>query len=193
MRNLRLSCVLSWRKFFANGRRVSLKGAGAARKFRVYASHSFGTFQVDARIPRLYITHGGMTHNESSRTMFRIGFVLILLVFAGVIGVGGLAFRETPSAAAPATSPQDAEHTQTGIDVLEQQNFAPLRGKRIGLITNQTGVDSQGRRTIDVLAHADNVRLVALFSPEHGIAGQLDAKVGNATDATTGLQIYSLY
>src|ERR1700685_4436293 len=187
MRNLRLSCVLSWRKFFANGRRVSLKGAGAARKFRVYASHSFGTFQVDARIPRLYITHGGMTHNESSRTMFRIGFVLILLVFAGVIGVGGLAFRETPSAAAPATSPQDADHTQTGIDVLEEQNFAPLRGKRVGLITNQTGVDSRGRRTIDVLARAPGVKLVALFGPEHGILGKNDGTVANDRDDPTGL------
>jgi uncharacterized protein YbbC (DUF1343 family) len=192
-RVLPLSFALSSRKFFANGRRVSLKGAGAARKFRVYASHSFGTFQVDARIPRLYITHGGMTHNESSRTMFRIGFVLILLVFAGVIGVSSFALRETHSAAAPAASPQAADHTQTGIDVLEEQNFAPLRGKRVGLITNQTGVDSRGRRTVDVIAHADGVKLVALFSPEHGIAGQLDAKVGNATDAATGLKIFSLY
>src|SRR6202041_4174815 len=86
-RFLRLNSVLSWRKFFATGRRMSLKGAGAARKFRVYASHPFGTFHVDARIPRLYITHGSMTHNESSPTMFRIGFIPILLAFAGVIGV----------------------------------------------------------------------------------------------------------
>jgi uncharacterized protein YbbC (DUF1343 family) len=134
-----------------------------------------------------------MTHNESSPTMFRIGFIPILLAFAGVIGVSSLALRETHSAAAPATSPQAADHTQTGIDVLEEQNFAPLRGKRVGLITNQTGVDSQGRRTIDALAHADGVRLVAIFSPEHGIAGQLDAKVENATDAATGLKIFSLY
>jgi uncharacterized protein YbbC (DUF1343 family) len=134
-----------------------------------------------------------MPHNESSSTMFRIGFVPILLVLAGVIGVSSLALRETQLAAAPATSPQAPDHTKTGIDVLEEQNFAPLRGKRVGLITNQTGVDSQGRRTIDVLAHADGVKLVALFSPEHGIAGQLDAKVGNATDAATGLQIFSLY
>src|SRR5580698_6904398 len=105
-RFLRLCFALWSRKFFANGRRVSLKGAGAARKFRVYASHSFGTFQVDARIPRLYITHGGMTHNESSRTMFRIGFILILLVFASVIGVSGLAPCETGRAAVPARSSQ---------------------------------------------------------------------------------------
>jgi uncharacterized protein YbbC (DUF1343 family) len=94
------------------------------------------------------------------------------------------------SAASVSTS---TAHTMTGIDVLEQQNFAPLRGKRIGLITNQTGVDSQGRRTIDVLKAAPNAKLVALFSPEHGIAGRADSAVGNATDPATGITIYSLY
>ncbi|HYL47028.1 MAG TPA: DUF1343 domain-containing protein [Candidatus Limnocylindrales bacterium] len=68
-----------------------------------------------------------------------------------------------------------------------------MRGKRIGLITNQTGVDSQGRRTIDVLDHAQGVKLVRLFSPEHGMAGRADAAVKNATDSATGLPIYSLY
>ncbi|MGD0426515.1 MAG: DUF1343 domain-containing protein [Candidatus Acidiferrales bacterium] len=126
--------------------------------------------------------------------MFRIGFVLSLVVCAAVIGVSAVATCATHRDSSPAKLPQSADHTKTGIDVLEEQNFAPLRGKRVGLITNQTGVDSQGRRTIDVLAHADGVKLVALFSPEHGIAGQLDtAKVGNATDAATGLQIFSLY
>jgi len=84
-------------------------------------------------------------------------------------------------------------HTQTGIDVLEQQNFAPLRGKRVGLITNQTGIDSQGRRTIDVLARAPGVKLAQLFSPEHGILGRDDAVVANGTDLATGLGVYSLY
>lgn len=134
-----------------------------------------------------------MPHNESSPIMFRIGFLVILLVFATIIDVSTVATRATYSDSPSATLPQSPEHTKTGIDILEEQNFAPLRGKRIGLITNQTGVDSQGRRTIDLLAHADNVKLVALFSPEHGIGGQLDAKVGNATDAATGLQIFSLY
>ncbi len=81
----------------------------------------------------------------------------------------------------------------TGIDVLEAQNFAALQGKRVGLITNHTGVDSAGRRTIDVLAHAPGVKLVALFSPEHGIAGRMDETVANSSDQATGLPIYSLY
>jgi len=135
-----------------------------------------------------------MPHNESSPIMFRIGFFLILLALIGVTGVGRLVLGPTHGDSRPAVPAQAAEHTKTGIDVLEEQNFAPLRGKRIGLISNQTGVDSQGRRTIDVLAHAPGVKLIALFSPEHGIAGKLDtATIGNATDAVTGLKIYSLY
>jgi uncharacterized protein YbbC (DUF1343 family)/CubicO group peptidase (beta-lactamase class C family) len=86
-----------------------------------------------------------------------------------------------------------SDQTLTGIDVLEQENFAPLVGKRIGLITNQTGVDRDGKRTIDVLAHASGVKLVAIFSPEHGIFGEADSNVTSTTDAATGLPIYSLY
>jgi len=82
---------------------------------------------------------------------------------------------------------------QTGIDVLEAEKFAPLRGKHVGLITNHTGVDYEGRTTINLLAHAPGVQLVALFSPEHGIAGHSDEKIGSSKDASTGLPIYSLY
>jgi uncharacterized protein YbbC (DUF1343 family) len=82
---------------------------------------------------------------------------------------------------------------RTGIDVLEDTNFEILRGKRVGIITNQTGIDSGGRRTIDVLAHSKELKLVAIFSPEHGIVGSADAKLGDATDAATGLRIFSLY
>jgi len=83
--------------------------------------------------------------------------------------------------------------TKTGIDVLVEDNFAPLRGKRVGLITNHTGLDRNGRSTIDLLAKAEGVKLVALFSPEHGIAGRADDKVASTTDTATGLTIHSLY
>jgi uncharacterized protein YbbC (DUF1343 family) len=82
---------------------------------------------------------------------------------------------------------------QTGLDVLEAQKFAPLRGKHIGLITNHTGLDFQERTTINVLAHAPGVQVVALFSPEHGIAGHSDEKLPSSKDASTGLPIFSLY
>jgi len=82
---------------------------------------------------------------------------------------------------------------QTGLDVLEAQKFAPLRGKRIGIITNHTGLDAQGKSTIDLLTHAAGVKVVALFSPEHGLAGRLDEKVSSSKDPVTGLPVYSLY
>jgi uncharacterized protein YbbC (DUF1343 family) len=80
-----------------------------------------------------------------------------------------------------------------GIDVLEAQKFAPLAGKRVGLITNQTGVDRNRRSTIDLLAHAPGMKLVALFSPEHGIRGAADERVPSTTDEASGLPVYSLY
>ncbi len=83
--------------------------------------------------------------------------------------------------------------TLNGIDVLVKKNFAPLKGKRIGLVTNHTGQDRARRATIDLLKNATDVTLVALFGPEHGIRGEVDEKVGDSRDAKTGLPIYSLY
>ena len=87
---------------------------------------------------------------------------------------------------------------QAGIDVLEAHNFQEIRGaaakKRIGLLTNQTGVDAQGSRTIDVLAKAPGVSLDAIFSPEHGVTGTLDTTdVSNSKDAATGIPVYTIY
>ncbi|HVW76246.1 MAG TPA: exo-beta-N-acetylmuramidase NamZ domain-containing protein [Alloacidobacterium sp.] len=91
---------------------------------------------------------------------------------------------------------------KTGVDVLEADNFAELHALakkhggnlQIGLLTNQTGVDAAGHRTIDILAHANGIALKTLFSPEHGISGTQDTeKIGNTTDAATGLPVISLY
>jgi uncharacterized protein YbbC (DUF1343 family)/CubicO group peptidase (beta-lactamase class C family) len=89
-------------------------------------------------------------------------------------------------------------HVLTGIDVLEQDNFASLKQDKaqmtIGLLTNNTGVDGQGKRTIDVLATAPGIKLAAIFAPEHGIFGaQDDLKVQNTTDTVTGVPVYSMY
>jgi uncharacterized protein YbbC (DUF1343 family)/CubicO group peptidase (beta-lactamase class C family) len=84
-----------------------------------------------------------------------------------------------------------------GIDVLEAHGFRELHAGgpvRVGLVTNQTAVDAMGRRTADVLAGAPGVRLAAIFSPEHGIAGVLDTTaIGDSKDAATGAPIYSVY
>lgn len=81
----------------------------------------------------------------------------------------------------------------TGIDVLERDGFKQLEGRKVGLITNHTGLDRTGRSTIDVLASAKNFKLVALFSPEHGLRGIEDNNVGDTRDDKTGLPVYSLY
>jgi uncharacterized protein YbbC (DUF1343 family)/CubicO group peptidase (beta-lactamase class C family) len=87
---------------------------------------------------------------------------------------------------------------KTGIDVLEEHGFDVLQAasgkKRIGVVTNQTGIDSEGLRTIDVLAKAPGVSLDAIFSPEHGVTGMLDTTgIGNSVDAATGVPVYSVY
>jgi uncharacterized protein YbbC (DUF1343 family)/CubicO group peptidase (beta-lactamase class C family) len=96
------------------------------------------------------------------------------------------------AASTPNSNIADAK-VLTGIDVLERDGFKQLAGMRIGLVTNQTGRDNVGRSTIDVLHTAPNVKLVALFSPEHGIRGAADERVSDSNDEQTGLPIYSLY
>jgi len=99
----------------------------------------------------------------------------------------------------PATARAASKHSghaarvQTGLDVLESQKFAALRGKHVGLITNHTGLDAQGRSTVDVLSHASGIHLIALFSPEHGLAGRNDEKISSTKDPATGLPVHSLY
>ena len=89
---------------------------------------------------------------------------------------------------------------KTGIDVLEETNFAALHPKKggaprsVGLLTNQTGVDTDGKRTIDILASVPGISLDAIFSPEHGVTGTLDTlDVKNTKDAATGVTVYSVY
>lgn len=84
---------------------------------------------------------------------------------------------------------------KTGIEVLRDSKFKILEGKRVGLITNPTGVDSHLKATIDILSEAPNVKLVALFGPEHGVRGDIYAgdHVDNGNDPKTGLPVYSLY
>jgi uncharacterized protein YbbC (DUF1343 family)/CubicO group peptidase (beta-lactamase class C family) len=98
-------------------------------------------------------------------------------------------------AAAAILQPRPAKQSPvlTGLDVLVREKFARLKGRRVGLVTNHTGLDREGRTAIDLLHQAPGVKLVALFSPEHGIRGAVDAQVPDARDERTGLPIYSLY
>jgi uncharacterized protein YbbC (DUF1343 family) len=84
---------------------------------------------------------------------------------------------------------------RTGIEVLRDRGFEGLEGKRVGLVTNPSGVDSQLRSTIDILYNAPEVNLVALYGPEHGVRGDVYAggKINDSIDEATGLPVYSLY
>ena len=124
---------------------------------------------------------------------------------ARVATVAATAVTSLPPAARSATwtgrdfgpsgtiAPRPSLPVLPGIDVLRGEGFSALRGKRVGLVTNHTGVARDGTSTIDVLYGAKDVKLVTLFSPEHGIRGTLDDKVASSTDDKTGLPIYSLY
>ena len=85
------------------------------------------------------------------------------------------------------------EKVQTGIDVLAGEKFRPLARLRVGLITNHSGIDSEGRRTVDLLHMAPDVKLAVIFSPEHGFSGKAEGRVSLTKEPLTGLPIYSLY
>ena len=120
-------------------------------------------------------------------------------VVAGAIAeVAGQRYLPGPdrvSTSRPATSRPTASTPEVlcGIDVLERDGFKPLQGKRVALLTNHTGRDRRGRRTIDLLAEAKGVKLVRLLSPEHGVQGKADGQVGDTVDEKTGIRIFSLY
>jgi uncharacterized protein YbbC (DUF1343 family) len=88
---------------------------------------------------------------------------------------------------------EDAGSVQTGIDVLRAERFERLRGRRVGLITNASGRARDGTSTVDLLMHADGMKLVALFTPEHGLGGDQQGRIASGHDERTGLPVFSLY
>jgi uncharacterized protein YbbC (DUF1343 family) len=105
-------------------------------------------------------------------------FVFSALLFAGFV---------------PLRTAERTPGVLNGIDVLRERNFDLLAGKRVGLVTNQTGLAADGTTTIDLLFKSKACNLVALFSPEHGLRGIVDARIDSSVDEATGLSIYSLY
>ncbi len=86
-----------------------------------------------------------------------------------------------------------ANDVKTGLEVLVEKNFAPLQGKRVGLLTADTAVTRDRRRAIDVFAKAPNLKLVAILAPEHGLSADREGQVEDSVDRITGVPIYSLY
>ena len=132
-------------------------------------------------------------------------FAAAALALAAMIGCSGPATaKKTPTTtatSAPPTSPaapveaDKSAKVMLGIDALEADGFAQLKGKKVGLLTHPAGVNRKGESTVDVLRRAPGVQLVALFGPEHGIYGDAAAAVNiaNSTDPRTGLPVFSLY
>jgi uncharacterized protein YbbC (DUF1343 family) len=124
----------------------------------------------------------------------RIATIVTASITAPPFGATTVSSRELIPKTTDYRLPTTDYSTLNGIDVLARDNYALLKGKRVGLITNHTGKDRSGNTTIDLLFKAPDVKLVALFSPEHGIRGALDQeKISHSTDEKTGLPIFSLY
>jgi uncharacterized protein YbbC (DUF1343 family) len=121
--------------------------------------------------------------------------VLASIVMLGAQGCArGAASEDNEEGAVAATQSPDGT-VLPGVEVLLRDSLHLLQGKRVGLITNPSGRDRAGRSTIDILYHAPEVKLVALFGPEHGLRGTAEAgaKVASSVDSATGIPIYSLY
>lgn len=120
-----------------------------------------------------------INNNRNSKTILKVSLYLVLIfVLSGVMGINHLNAQ-----------------VKTGIDVLKEHGFDLLKNKNVGLVTNPTGVDHQLRSTIDILHQSDDVKLIALFAPEHGVRGDYYAgdQVQNTTDPLTGVPVYSLH
>jgi uncharacterized protein YbbC (DUF1343 family)/CubicO group peptidase (beta-lactamase class C family) len=141
------------------------------------------TFWLDPKNHCYYVLLTNHVHpkNRGSKAM-----VALRQQVGTAVGQALLAGTSQP---ATATAPA----VLCGIDVLPAENFKSLQGRRVALITNHTGRNAKGQRTIDLLKNARGVELVKLFSPEHGLAGTLDDKVAHSIDQPTGLKVFSLY
>ena len=131
-----------------------------------------------------------------SRRLFlqKLSSVLIACFFFGILG-GMLTSASSTGIAASSLPSRPNEQFKLGIDVLSQNQFQQLAGKRVGLLTHPAGINRNGLSTIEVLRLSPRVNLVALFGPEHGIYGNEKASVSikNRIDSRTGLPVYSLY
>ncbi len=153
-----------------------------------------GMFWIDPFSKTFYIFLSNRVHPNGT------GDVLRLQLALGTLAAEAAHVPDaTPSGAMPVRAGGQVRFvfggadTNNGIDHLEAERYAPLRGMRVGLITNHTGIDRAWNPTIDSLRSAPGVTLVALFSPEHGIRGAVDEKISDSVDAASGLPVYSLY
>jgi len=139
---------------------------------------------------RVHPSGGGAARISELRTRVAAAVGAALFQSPLPLDTGGA----SPAADAPVEAPVPRPGgVRSGLDVLVGQGFASISGHAVGLVTNQTGIDARGRRGADLLNAAPNVRLQAIFSPEHGLGGDLNADVPHGRDAATGKPVWSLY
>jgi uncharacterized protein YbbC (DUF1343 family)/CubicO group peptidase (beta-lactamase class C family) len=154
-----------------------------------FSDHSFGhtgftgtSIWIDPDNQMAVIFLSNRVHPDGKGQISRLRGRVATLAAASIVKPSGIG-----------VSPVHQLSLWSGIDVLHRDGFRKLKGRRIGLVTNHTGVDRDGHSTIDLLHRAEGVQLVALFSPEHGIRGEADRPVADGKDDKTGLPVYSLY
>jgi len=163
------------------------------------SSETFVVFLSNRVHPRLDPKHPADVSSLRGRVASVVAASIIAPPFALSVGDWATGRQGDGATLGPAVAssphrPVAQSHSLNGIDVLKRDGFALLKDKRVGLITNHTGRDRDGNSAIDLLHQAPGVKLVALFSPEHGIRGALDqSNISNSADEKTGLPIYSLY
>jgi uncharacterized protein YbbC (DUF1343 family)/CubicO group peptidase (beta-lactamase class C family) len=143
----------------------------------------------------ILLTNAVHPHLRPAITSLRAKVATIVAASLGIEtpGVSLTGYNETLSGAGLHRETTRNGQVRTGLDVWEDEGFRALRGKRVGLITNQTGIDREGRRNVDRMVAA-GVQVTALYSPEHGLAGQEDREgIGNSVDAKTGIKVWSLF
>ena len=154
---------------------------------------------IDPFSKTFWILFSNRVHPDGTGSVLSLQATLANLAAESVIGFnfsyvpGALSARPVEESTSKPTPPLKTVAVFNGIDSLVRQRFAPLKGLRVGLVTNHTGHDRARNPTIDLLKNAPEVQLKVLFSPEHGIRGALDEKIADGADDKTGLPIYSLY
>ncbi len=166
----------------------------SANRGDLFSARSFGhtgftgsSIWIDPRADAFVIFLANRVHPAGN------GDVTALRGRVATLAAAALSDVPLDSVRVPADASGDGGVRGTGVDVLRSERFARLRGRRVGLVTNQTGRARDGRSTIDLLHRAPEVELRALFSPEHGIRGNRGGAVTDSRDEATGLPIYSLY
>ena len=153
-----------------------------------------GFLWIDPDTDSFYVFLGNRVHPDGKGDVralqWNVGTAVAAAIPVDYSTVSGIPARD---GGVVSLMPAASGSAANGIDVLVNKRYEPLRGKRIGLITNHSGIDKAGNPTIDLLRSAPGVELVALFSPEHGIRGQADAKIADSTDSKSGLPVNSLY